>query len=232
MRKFIMRSVVVLAVVAAGFAGWLYFTEATAANLPPLKAGDLIFQTSTSSQSLAILLASNSAYSHMGMIEFAANGEPMVLEAAGPVRSVPLNSWIKHGLGHRITIKRYVGLTEEVATDILRAAHKYDGLPYDIFFLPDKDHIYCSEIVRLAYSEGANVDIGKMQKVSELNLDNFAARKVIARRWKKDPICQSTDETFESCFAKVQQQELITPQSIADDTNLQTIFTNFGSFAR
>jgi hypothetical protein len=58
-----------------------------------LKEGDIIYQTSRSSQSLAIQRATGSRYSHMGMIIYR-NGAPMVFEAVQTVRYTPLKEWI------------------------------------------------------------------------------------------------------------------------------------------
>ncbi len=210
---------------------WLSFTSVSARDLPPLQTGDVIFHTSRSSQSTAILLASRSPYSHMGLIELDASGHVFVEEATGPVKLTPIDEWIKRGLGGRVMIKRFEGLSMQQGKDILLAAHKYDGLPYDIYFLPDKDHIYCSELVRYAFEEGAKIQLGTMQTVSELKVDNFAARRLIKRRWERDPICQTAGETFETCFTKILQQPLITPASIAADPRMKVIFSNFAALA-
>lgn len=227
--KIIFSIIIIPPLVIVALLAILNFTTASAKDLPPLKTGDIIFQTSQSSQSLAILMASGSAYSHMGIIEIDENNQAFVEEATGPVKSTPLDQWIKHGTGNRITIKRMNDLQPEKATAVLKAAHTYDGLPYDIFFLSTKDAIYCSELVQLAFKEGAGIDLGKFEKVKSLNFDNFAARKLIQKRWRKDPLCQPAEnETFESCFNKILEQDLITPASISADSKLQTVYSNYG----
>jgi hypothetical protein len=55
--------------------------------------GDIVFQDSESTQSLAIKLATNSKYSHCGIV-MNLNDEWMVLEAVQPVRVVPVKEWI------------------------------------------------------------------------------------------------------------------------------------------
>jgi uncharacterized protein YycO len=206
---------------------WLNMTAVSAKDLPRLQNGDIIFQTSQSSQSAAILLASASAFSHMGIIELNPNGEAHVVEAVGPVKSTPLDAWIKRGLGGRIAIKRLISLPSDAAEKILTAAHKYDGLPYDIFFHSTKDQIYCSELVSLAYSEGASLSVGQFQKAKDLYLNNIAAKRLIEKRWRKHPLCQATDETIKSCYGKIMEQTLITPSSIYNDAKLELIFTNY-----
>jgi len=54
------------------------------APAPTLQAGDLIFQTSKSRQSSAILAATLSPYTHMGIVA-KKGGAWVVIEAVGPV---------------------------------------------------------------------------------------------------------------------------------------------------
>jgi hypothetical protein len=209
--------------------GWLNATKVTAQDLPPLKAGDIVFQTSKSSQSAAIFMASSSAYTHVGIIELNAENQPMVVEAVGPVLSTPLDQWIQFGLGGRIAVMRMDALDATVAQKILAAAHVYDGKPYDIYFMSSTDEIYCSELVHLAFAQGANIKIGKMQKVKDLNIENVLAQNLIKERWRSYPLCRdNANETFESCKAKIMEQELVTPVSIANDTRFKTIYSNYG----
>jgi Permuted papain-like amidase enzyme, YaeF/YiiX, C92 family len=231
MKKFLRYSLAIIVITALSVYLWLSFTSVSAADLPSLQNGDIVFHTSRSSQSSAILFASRSPYSHMGIIELDAMGNAFVREATGPVKLTPIDEWIKRGLGGRIMIKRLEGLLPDQAKKILAAAHKYDGLPYDIFFLPDREHIYCSELVRLAFEDAAKIEVGKIQTVRELNVNGFLAQRLIKRRWTKHPLCQVTGETFESCYPKILDQTLVTPASIAEDNRLKIIFSNYGALA-
>jgi hypothetical protein len=228
MTRLLRNTAIVIALFAVIVFSWLTLTTVSAKDLPPLKNGDIVFQTSRSSQSSAILLASMSAYSHMGIIEIAGDGSQLVVEAVGPVKSTPLDVWIKRGLGRRVAIKRVPTLSTEQSKSILQAAHRYDGLPYDLFFMSTRDQIYCSELISLAFKKGASLTLGKPQKAQELYLDNFAAKRLIAKRWQKHPLCQSAQTiTFETCYAKILEQELITPDSIFNDPKLELIFSNY-----
>lgn len=55
-----------------------------------IKNGDLIFQTSLSGQSKAIQLATNSKYSHCGIV-YTDNGQFYVSEAIQPVKTTPID---------------------------------------------------------------------------------------------------------------------------------------------
>lgn len=228
MKRRLRTIVIIVAIFAAIVYAWLTLTSVSAKDLPLLKNGDIIFQTSRSSQSSAILLASMSAYSHMGIIEMGAAGSPFVVEAVGPVKSTPLDDWIKRGLGRRLAIKRLNTLASDQAQSVLQAAHQYDGLPYDLYFMSTTDQIYCSELINLAFQNGASLTLGKVQKAKELYLNNFAAKRLISKRWKKHPLCQTPQTaTFETCYAKILEQELVTPDSIYNDPKLDLIYSNY-----
>src|SRR5262245_53195401 len=89
----------------SGLALLLLAAGCAAPHLPDVQDGDVIFQTSHSSQSEAIQRATGSRYSHMGIV-FARGGRPFVLEAAGTVRYTPLATWIGRGEGGHYVIKR------------------------------------------------------------------------------------------------------------------------------
>ena len=204
-------------------------SPATAAELPPLKTGDIVFQTTAGGQSTAIMFASGSLYTHMGIVEVGKAGKPMVVEAVGPVRTIPLAKWLDKGVGKRVTVKRIKGLTEADATAAVTRAHYYDGRPYDIFFYETRDAIYCSELVHAAFKEGPKLSLGTEEKVSDLKINNVAARKLIEQRWRKHPACQTKQTSnFKACFDVILNQTLVTPVSIARDPKLELIYTNFG----
>lgn len=200
-----------------------------AAELPPLRVGDIVFQTTEGGQSPAIMFASGSLYTHMGLVEIDNNGQPMVVEAVGPVRTIPLKKWIAKGVGNRITIKRIKGLSEEDARAAVARAHAYDGRPYDPYFYSSRDALYCSELVYAAYKEGPNVTVGTEQKVRDLKINHRAVRKLIEARWRKHPACQTrATSNFEACYKTILDQELVTPVSIARDDKLELVYSNFG----
>jgi hypothetical protein len=106
-------------------------------HAPAVRDGDLIFQTSRSSQSGAIQHATGSAYSHMGLI-FVRDAKPYVFEAVATVRFTPLDQWIARGAGLHFVVKRLRNANAILnATGINRlreAALRFAGRPYDLTF--------------------------------------------------------------------------------------------------
>lgn len=204
-------------------AGSLYATAN--GHYPPLQNGDLIFQTSTSSQSSAILVATADPFTHMGIIKN--DGKSIVvIEAAGKVRETPLKDWVNRGVLKRVAIYRDPKLTPEQAKQVISSANAYYGKSYDIFFSFNNDTIYCSELPYLAY-KNAGISIGKVQKISELNFDNALVKKLIKQRWKRHSECKAKKYDFEKCYEYILNQDLVTPASIAKDVQFERIYSNY-----
>jgi hypothetical protein len=205
-------------------AGSLYATTAEV-KFPPLKNGDLVFQTSTSSQSSAIFVATGNSYTHMGIIKDGPSGS-VVIEAAGDVRETPLQDWVNRGLLNRVALYRDEKLSDEQSQVILNSAKKYYGRAYDIFFSFNNQTIYCSELPYLAFGE-AGIAIGRLQKVSDLNFDNALVKKIIEQRWQRHEECKAKNYDFEQCYDHILKQSLVTPASIAEDKQFARIFSNY-----
>lgn len=227
--KFLLSLMILAALGAGSLAAWLYATHVEAADLPPLKTGDIVFQESGNAQSTAISLASLSLYTHTGLIEIGADGRARVVEAAGPVRTTALEDWMARGTAGRITVKRLKGLDAATARRVLTAAHAFDGRPYDFYFYQGRDAIYCSELVHLAFKDGAGLDVGTPEMIKDLNIGNAAVRALIEARWRDYPLCRDGQVgDFDTCYQRILQQTLVTPANVARDQKLETVFTNFG----
>ena len=160
-----------------------------------VRDGDIIFQTSQSSQSIAIQRATRSPYSHMGLI-FLRDGKPYVFEAVSTVRSTPLRKWIARGSGGHFVIKRLrnaEGGLGEKSVDKLRAQILlFLGKPYDPTFEWSDKRIYCSELVWKVYDRAIHIQLGHLQKLKEFHLaDPIVARKLKERYGANVPLEES-----------------------------------------
>jgi hypothetical protein len=217
------RWVVAIVVCLGLAAGALYAAEDR--DYPSLQDGDLVFQTSTNSQAFPILIATAHPFTHMGLIAHD-GGNIIVIEAARTVTATPLTDWIHRGFLGRIAIYRDAKLSAEQQARIVAAAKELYGRPYDIFFSFNNDAIYCSELAYLAY-KATGIEIGTVQKVSELHFDNFFVKRLIRLRWQRDPECTSRHYDFEQCYDFILHQELVTPASIASDSKFDRIYSNY-----
>ena len=174
-----------------------------------LKNGDLIFQTSLSGQSKAIQVATNSKYSHCGII-YKEGSEYFVFEAIQPVKKTPLAKWIARGKDGKFVIKRLknadVVLTSAVLSKMKKVGDTFNGKNYDLTFEWSDEKIYCSELNWKIYQRGAGIEIGKLQKLNDFNLSNEAVKAKMSERYgNKIP----TDELVISPVAIFESDKLL-----------------------
>jgi len=195
-------------------------------HLPPLRDGDIVFQTTYNTQTAAILIATHSIYSHMGIVHVK-NGMPYVIEAAGPVREISLERWVKKGVGQRVRIMRHDTLTTKQQKHIIRAAQGFLGKPYDPFFLSGDERIYCSELVYKAFKRGAGIMLGKEERLADLHVHNPVVDALIGARWQRYPLCAGVAD-YAKCHAVIMRQKIVSPYVIRDDETLTSIYSNYG----
>lgn len=154
--------------------------------LKHLENGDIIFQTSKSNQSKAIQLATNSKYSHMGII-YEDEGHFFVYEAVQPVKLTPLKNWITRGENGHYVIKRLKNadkvLTNSVLTKMKKVGEQFNGKPYDIYFEWSDDKIYCSELVWKIYKQATDIEIGQLEQLSDFDLTNEIVQTKMKERY-------------------------------------------------
>ena len=170
-----------------------------------IKNGDLIFQISLSGQSKAIQLATNSKYSHCGII-YSDNGQYYVFEAIQPVKTTPLDKWIARGKDGHYVIKRLKNadqiLTTETLQKMKQEGNKFKGKNYDLTFEWSDDKIYCSELIWKIYKRATGFEIGKLEKLGDFDLTNEVVKQKMKERYGNkipmDEIVISPKAVFES----------------------------------
>ncbi len=154
-------------------------------NLSNLKEGDIIFQTSKSSQSRAIQIATKSKYSHVGIIHIIKD-KYYVYEAIRKVQLTFLNKWILRGTNHNFVVKRLKNrdkfLTENNLSVILEEEEKFKNKNYDLYFSWSDNQMYCSELVWKIY-KSIGVEVGKLQKLKEFDLSSNAVQLKLKERF-------------------------------------------------
>jgi Permuted papain-like amidase enzyme, YaeF/YiiX, C92 family len=164
---------------------WFAVCTNTVANAQ-LQDGDIVFHTSRSSQSLAIQQASDSPYSHMGMILYR-EGNPFVFEAIATVRLTPLTQWIARGRNGHYVVKRLRNanklLTPAALAKLRTEAHSFSGRRYDSTFEWSDERIYCSELVWKVYERALGIKLGALQKLRDFNLTAPAVQAKMHERY-------------------------------------------------
>lgn len=114
-------------------------------------------------------------------------GEWMVFEAVQPVRLTPLQAWVKRGQGGHVVIKRLRDVDRLLPETTLRrmkaAGKQYLGKPYDLTFEWDDRRIYCSELVWKVYKEGADTELGSLQRLKDFDLSHPAVQNKMRERF-------------------------------------------------
>jgi hypothetical protein len=191
---------VCLAVVMAGVS-----CRTRAEEIMP-EEGDLVFETSGSSQSSGIQWATRSRWSHVGIVE-RSGGQVVVIEALGKVSRTPWKAWTRRARrGGPYLVLRPRGLTVERRRAAVAEARRFLGRRYDARFGWEDDRIYCSELVVKAYQRGAGISLGRRERLGDLRLTGIEA--AMEKRWggsiPRDLV-------------------LVTPASLAEDRRLERV---------
>lgn len=186
--------------------------EGTQAPEVAVQSGDVVLQASTSERSALIRKASQSPYSHVGIIEVAKDGI-FVVEAVQPVSRTPFSKWARRGEGGWVTVLRPRGLDLAARKRVVAAARKELGKPYDARYRWDDERLYCSELVVKAFARGANLSVGKQEVVKTLQLSDeelaLAAKLGVSpSQTLVTPGSLVGDEAFELLAEKVQGGEV------------------------
>lgn len=148
----------------------------------PIEDGDIIFQTSKSSQSSLITIATKSKLTHVGMI-VKKNGKNYVFEAVNPVKITPLDVWINRGVNKKYVIMRYKqGLTKEQKKIMSKYGSKQLGKKYDSKFKWGDDSMYCSELVYKTYSK-IGLILCPLKTFKDYNINNQKIKTLIKQRY-------------------------------------------------
>ncbi len=179
-----------------------------------LQNGDFIFQTSLSGQSRTIQLATNSQYSHCGII-YKNGDEYFVFEAVQPVKLTPLEKWIARGKGGKYVVKRLKNADEILTPGTLKKMKQvgdgFTGKNYDLTFEWSDSKIYCSELIWKIYKRGAGIEVGKLQKLRDFDLTDEAVKNKMKERYGN----------------RIPAEEIvISPAAIFDSELLMTVKSN------
>jgi len=180
-----------------------------------IQDADIIFQTSESNQCEAVRIATNSKFSHCGII-YKINGDLFVFEAVQPVKLTPLIDWINHGKDHKFVIKRLKNadkvLSEATLQKMKDYSQKFMGKEYDAYFDWTDTRIYCSELVWKIYKNGANIELSKLKELKDFNLTDKRVQKILKERYGNNiPL----------------EEKVVAPSDLVDSDLLKTIIDTY-----
>jgi hypothetical protein len=166
------------------------------------KSGDIILHESLSQMAPIIKKVSRSRYTHVGIIEVAADGI-FVIEAISKVSRTPLKQFVARGKNKEFTLLRHPGLTLALEEKLMSYAKKQLKKPYDHQFQLDNEKLYCSELVYKAFAQ-VDLNVGALEGARDLNvgIEELAIATIHGIDWNT---------------------KLITPASLAKDTRFEPI---------
>lgn len=107
-------------------------------------------------------------------LAFGSKGAAMdgeIIEAWTPIaKKTPLSEFLSRDDGKYIQLRLKPEYRDKISMDdVINVAKSYIGKDYDYKFEENEDKIYCSELVYKAYEKGANIPVGKIQKISDFD---------------------------------------------------------------
>lgn len=175
-----MRKLTLFIILLFSFSG---FGQSSTNPLPTFQDGDLIFQYSASAQSTAVQQATNSYYSHCGII-FYMEGKPFVFEAIEPVGVRSLEAWIASGKDQKYAVYRLKN--QSLTASQLSAMKTYLKAQldkhYDSGFNWSDKEMYCSELVFKTY-KCIGVELCKPKALRDFNLESPQVRRIMQQRY-------------------------------------------------
>lgn len=182
---------------------------------PSLQNGDIVFQKSQSRQSKAIQEATNSPWTHMGIL-FKRDNKWFVYEAVQPVSVTTLERFQQRSRRQHIVIKRvqkdFIDLTKsENQLRLKEELLKFYGLNYDFLFQWTDDSIYCSELIWKGFDRAFQKSLGVVEQFKDMNLDGPYVKQLIKERFEQ------TGQELDL------NENIITPISIMNSPYLTTV---------
>lgn len=198
-----------------GYSIFLFFQilfSSCSPDLSIIQNGDIIFQTSLSSQSKAIQLASHSQYSHCGIVLSDSTGNFFVYEAIQPVSKTPLKDWIKKGEDKHFVVCRLKNskniLSKGILNKMKKIASQQIGKEYDDEFNWSDERLYCSELVYKIYYYTTGLELSKPVTLKSFDLTSPEVKAKMEERY----------------HGKIPLTELcISPQQIVESSMLEKI---------
>ena len=150
-----------------------------------LQNGDIVFQGANDPQAKAVKAATNSQWSHVGII-FLHQGKPWVLEAVQPVKTTVIDDFIARN-PKSFYAMRLKNARLHINSTSIKKAEKYAklqiGKDYDPYFQWSDKKIYCSELVWKIYQHATGIKLCTPRLLSSYHLHHPSVQAMIKQRY-------------------------------------------------
>lgn len=185
----------------------------TAWGACPLRDGDVVFIKSQTEQAKLLKLATGSEWSHVGMAFKKNQKEWQIIEAVQPVQWTSLYSFVRRSKNFHFEVKR--ATFDFDAKKVMSYAEEHLGKNYDLIFGWDNERWYCTELVWKAYEKASKEELGRLEQVGDLNVDDPRLMSEAARRFKQYGMTFNAEEW--------KKTPVITPIQMMKAENLQKV---------
>lgn len=175
-----------------------------------VRPGDVVFQELRTPQSLALMKATRSDWTHCGIVA-ERDGKLVVQEALMRMVETPLSVWISRG-GGKIVVMRLQGADEVLTPEALAALdeefQKLRDKRYDFWFQWSDDKIYCSELVHKMYDRALGIELAPLKKLGDYDFSDPAVQKLAKKRFPQgldleEPVVAPVDLLESPIFVRV-----------------------------
>lgn len=170
--------------------------------------GDIIFIQSQTTQAKALREATKSVWTHVGIVVKNKSNKWAVAEAIGPLKVTPIAEFIARSKNKAYKILRFRHFDKKTMLKSLYASLPKYNKPYDIYFEFNQDKIYCSELTYLVFKDVTGFELGRIQKMKDMQLTGPYVQALIKKRYT------DTGREFDP------EELIITPVSQLLDENL------------
>ncbi len=141
----------------------------------------------------------------MGIVVFIKK-EPLVFHASSITIFEPYQEWIDSGIDKHFVIKRLKsypnGFNKENEVKLNEVIQRFVGLPYDDYYEISDERMYCSELIWKIYKNFLNIEIGKLRKLSEYDIEHYEVKgklkQYIGERLSYEELMISPGDMFNS----------------------------------
>lgn len=163
-----------------------------------LQEGDIFFQYNHSPTCDAIRIATQSKFSHCGIL-LQKNNTWYIFEAIGPVKYTALKDWIGQGDDNYFEQLRLRTPEKLDVEKVHTYASVLNNKPYDSYYLWDNANIYCSELVWKLYKYAA-IELCKPKQLKEYYLNDDNVKKQLEARFGNSVPLEETIVSPEDLF--------------------------------
>jgi hypothetical protein len=146
--------------------------------------GDILLQSLSTTQSLALAMATGSDYTHCGIV-FKRDGQVFVYEDLGVMLLTPIDEFIGKSPQPvlQLRLRDPSVLTPEAIGKMKDVARSFEHKLYDYHFRWSDDLMYCSELIYKIYQRGAGIEVAPLKQVKDYNLNHPAVKALIDKRF-------------------------------------------------